>query len=143
MLQLLADGIGQRGDLPHALGHLGDALRRQRQPVDLGGGEFGFFRRGEVLGIGGEKGVRGGGQQFRQPGQRGVLPVRRRRGEHQRRGAGATGEGGHQPGKIGGHGPDKLNHEGPEGTQKFRPGCMPRRPGVAPSVEELAAAETP
>ena len=96
-----ADRIGERAHHVERLGHGGDALVVERQPVEERRRRAGCLGLGQVLGIGGEDIglVRADRRRHRR--ERGVLLRRRRQREHARGRLGAAADVVHQGGDVG------------------------------------------
>ena len=96
-----ADRIGERAHHVEPLGHGGDALVVERQPVDKGRGRAGCLGLGDILRIGGEDVGLAGADRRRHRSERGVLLRRRRERQRLRGLPGAASDPVHQRGEVG------------------------------------------
>ncbi|MPM29989.1 hypothetical protein SDC9_76531 [bioreactor metagenome] len=78
----IADRVGQAGHLAQPVGHRGDPLRGEPQPVDQRGGGAVVLRGTDVLGIGGQDRLGGLQEGVRHRVESGVLHPGRGHSEH-------------------------------------------------------------
>ena len=140
-LPALGDGAYRIGDVVDhldAVGHRRDPRRRQRQPVDEGGGGAGGADLGDVLGIGGEDRRRIGPDRLFHRGQRAVLLLGRGNRQHPRSGAGLASQLQHQRRQVGAavNGFQRGGHGGHFGIGVVRQNRqLRRRPSKRPATQ--------
>ncbi len=96
-----ADRIGELAHHLDAVGHRGDALRVERQPVDEGRGRAGGLRLGDIFGVGGKDAGFAGADRFRHRVERGVAMVGRAQRQRPRGATRAAADIGHRGGDAG------------------------------------------